>query len=98
MYVTTLNLDEVLSRFYNQTRFEFLLLFVSSFDNKDEDILRKVVDKARRIDRITGARMCFSYFMEGLYDWMNENLTRWVRGLSSFTPIRRWCGSNNEYG
>jgi len=76
MFVSKLNFSEVLERFYNnqiidgfyhQDRYDFLLLFVSSFDGNDINIISKVVENAKRIDRITGHRICFFYFIDRDY-------------------------------
>lgn len=82
MFVTTLNFSQVLERFYQGNKYDFLLLFVSSFDGKDKEILERIVDNANRIDRITGERICFFYFIQERFDSMNEKITRWVRNLS----------------
>ncbi len=82
MFVTTLNFSQVLERFYEENKYDFLLLFVSSFDGKDKEILERIVDNANRIDRITGERICFFYFIQERFDSMNEKITRWVRNLS----------------
>ena len=64
MFVTTLNFSQVLERFYEENKYDFLLLFVSSFDGRDKEILKQVVDNATRIDKITGERICFYYFIQ----------------------------------
>ena len=87
MFVTPLNIAQVLDRFYNQNKYDLLLLFVSSFDGNDRIILKEIVDNAKRIDRITGDRICFFYFIKDSYDNMNEKLTRWVRNISDWTPL-----------
>ena len=87
MYVTPLNFEQVLDRFYNQIKYELMLLFVSSFDGNDRSILKGIVDNAKRIDRITGNRICFFYFIKDSYDSMNESLTRWVKDISEWEPL-----------
>ena len=87
MYVTPLNFEQVLDRFYNQIKYELMLLFVSSFDGNDRSILKGIVDNAKRIDRITGDRICFFYFIKDAYDGMNESLTRWVKDISEWEPL-----------
>ena len=87
MYVTPLNFEQVLDRFYNQIRYELMLLFVSSFDGNDRSILKGIVDNAKRIDRITGDRICFFYFIKDAYDGMNESLTRWIKDISEWGPL-----------
>lgn len=87
MFVTPLNFEQVLDRFYNQSKYDLMLLFVSSFDGNDRAILRKIVDNAKRIDRITGDRICFFYFIKDAFDSMNESLTRWVKNISNWTPL-----------
>lgn len=49
MYVTPLNFSQVLDRFHNQKQYDFMLLFVSSFDGNDKKILQSVIDNANRI-------------------------------------------------
>ncbi len=87
MFVTPLNIEQVLDRFYNQNKYELMLLFVSSFDGKDRIILKEIVDNAKRIDRITGDRICFFYFIKDTFDSMNESLTRWGKNLSDWKPL-----------
>lgn len=87
MFVTPLNIKQVISNFYRQYRYEFLLLFVSSLDGNDKEILKGIVDNANRIDRITGNRICFFYFIKDTYDSMNERLTRWVKNISDWQPL-----------
>ena len=87
MYVTPLYFEQVLDRFYNQIKYELMLLFVSSFDGNDRSILKGIVDNAKRIDRITGDRICFFYFIKDAYDGMNESLTRWVKDISEWGPL-----------
>ena len=87
MYVTPLNFEQVLDRFYNQIKYELMLLFVSSFDGNDRSILKGIVDNAKRIDRITGDRICFFYFIKDAYNGMNESLTRWVKDISEWEPL-----------
>ena len=38
MFVTPLNINQVISNFYRQYRYEFLFLFVSSLDGNDKEI------------------------------------------------------------
>lgn len=87
MFVTTLNFSQVLERFYQENKYDFLLLFVSSFDGNDKEILKQIVDNAKRIDKITGERICFFYFIQDSFDSMNQKLTRWVRNLSNWQPL-----------
>lgn len=87
MFVTPLNIEQVLDRFYNQNKYELMLLFVSSFDGKDRFILKEIVDNAKRIDRITEDRICFFYFIQDTVDSMNETLTRWVKKQSDWKPL-----------
>ena len=87
MFVTPLRFDQVLERFYCQYEYDLMLLFVSSFDGHDRSILRTIVDNAKRIDRVTGDKMCFFYFIKDSYDKMNENLTRWVKNISNWQPL-----------
>ena len=68
MYITVLKFNEVLDWFYNQQDYKFMLLFVSSFDYKDKNIVKEIVDNARRIDRLTGKEICFFYFVEDRYE------------------------------
>lgn len=87
MFVTPLNFKQVLERFYHQDKYDLMLLFVSSFDGNDRTIIHEIVDNAKRIDRITGERICFFYFIKDSYDNMNEKITRWVRDISDWAPL-----------
>ena len=79
MYVTKLDFKEVLESFYQQNTYDFMILFVSSFNNQDKSIIKNIVDNARRIDKITGNNICFYYFIENQYDWMNERITQIIK-------------------
>ena len=85
MFVSRLDVDTVLDRFYRQDKFVFLLLFVSSFDGRDRAIIHEIVDNANRIDRITGSRICFFYFIKESDDIQEE--VKWVRDLSDYSPL-----------
>lgn len=87
MFVTPLNFNQVLEKFYHQSKYDLMLLFASSFDGNDRTIIHEIVDNAKRIDRITGERICFFYFIKDSYDSMNEKITRWVRDISDWTPL-----------
>lgn len=87
MFVTPLNIEQVLDRFYHQDKYELMLLFVSSFDGNDRTIIREIVDNAKRIDRITGDRVCFFYFIKDAYGSMNESLVKWVKNISNLEPL-----------
>lgn len=99
MYVSKIKFEEVLERFYNhqilngfynQDRYDFLLLFVSSFDGNDLNIVSHIVDNAKRIDRITGRRICFFYFIDREYDEHELDGIEWIArfgGTSSLFDI-----------
>jgi len=87
MFVTPLNFPKVLDRFYHQDRFELMLLFVSSFDGRDETIIQRIVDNATRIDRITGLQMCFFYFIKDIHYSMNDSLVRWIKDIPSHESL-----------
>jgi len=86
MFFTRLKFSQILDRFYNhkildgshQERYDFLLLFVSSFDGNDINIISKVVDNAKRIDRITGKRICFFYFIDRDCSENELNEIEWI--------------------
>lgn len=87
MLVTSLGIEELLDRFRHQSTFDFMILFVSSFDYADNHIIRWVVDNAKRIDKITGERICFFYFteeqsnMRGMFDEQRTSpISKWVEG------------------
>lgn len=82
MFVTTLKFSQVLERFYEENKYDFLLLFVSSFDGNDKEILKQIVDNAKRIDKITGERICFFYFVENQTNFMNGKPVRLVWDVS----------------
>lgn len=87
MYVTSLDFNKVLERFYQQTKYDQMLLFVSSFDDRDRYILNGIIENARRIDRILGDRICFFYFVKDRFDDMNDAITRWVREIPDYEPL-----------
>lgn len=78
MFVTTLNFSQVLERFYEGNKYDFLLLFVSSFDGKDKEILERIVDNSNRINRITGEKISFFYFVQGETTFMDGRPVRLV--------------------
>ncbi len=51
-----------------QSQFRYMFLFVSSYDYKDEQIAKAVIDNALRIDRITGPEICYLCFCENSAD------------------------------
>lgn len=67
MYISPLTFNKVLDWFYNQQDYNFMLLFVSSFDYSDKRIVKEIVDNAQRIDRMTGSEICYFYFIEEKY-------------------------------
>lgn len=90
MFVTPLKFEQVLDRFYSQQEYDLMLLFVSSFDKNDSIIIRDIVDNAKRIDRITGSRICFFYFIEDTFDSRNEaseKLVRWVKNIPNYQSL-----------
>lgn len=87
MFVTPLDFEEVLDRFYHQSKYELMLLFVSSFDGNDRIILKEIVYNAKRIDRIIGKGICFFYFIQDTIGNKNESLVRWVRNISDWRPL-----------
>lgn len=82
MLVTSLNFRDVLDWFYSQSRFSFMLLFVSSFDGNDKRVIQEIVNNSSRIDRITGSRICFLYFIKGTSDDKNKSPFRWFKNIS----------------
>lgn len=64
MFVTTLDFQEVLEKFYASERHDFMFLFVSSFDCEDKKIVKAISDNAKNIDKVTGKRICMYYFAE----------------------------------
>ena len=51
MYITPLKFKKVLDWFYHQQNYKFMFLFVSSFDYNDKNIVKEIVDNARRIQK-----------------------------------------------
>lgn len=60
MYITPLKFKKYLIGFITSK----IIIFVSSFDYNDKNIIKEIVDDARRIDRLTGKEICFFYFVE----------------------------------
>lgn len=87
MFVTPLNFQEVLEKFYSQHKYAFMLLFVSSFDGRDRSIIRDIVQNARLIDRVTGEMMCFFYFVPIGIPHLNGALVRWIKDIPDHEPL-----------
>lgn len=92
MYVTPLKFNKVLDWFYSQQDYKFMLLFVSSFDYNDKNIVKEIVDNARRIDRLTGREICFFYFVEERYEIGTANaetddFMHWVMNVKDRAPM-----------
>lgn len=91
MLITPLNFSQVLDRFYHQYQYELMLLFVSSFDGNDKNIIGEIINNATRIDRITGSKICFFYFIKDTFNNMNEKITRWVKDIPNWKHL---CGKS----
>lgn len=92
MYITPLKFNKVLDWFYNQQDYKFMLLFVSSFDYNDKNIVKDIVDNARRIDRLTGREICFFYFIEerneiGTANDATNDLMHWIMDVKDRSPM-----------
>lgn len=79
MFVTDLDFKQILDRFYQENKYDFMLLFVSSFDINDLNIIHEIINNDQRIDCITGSNICFFYFIEDEPTAMNQKIVRWVR-------------------
>ena len=84
MNITTLTFKQVLQEFYSQDKYEFMLLFVSSYDGKDKDILEEIVRNAKIIDQTTGKKISFYYFINKENAIMDEMPFRPVLDIMGF--------------
>ncbi|WP_254029202.1 hypothetical protein [Bacteroides ovatus] len=69
-----------------------MFLFVSSFDYNDKNIVKEIVDNARRIDRLTGTEICFFYFVEERNEIETTNtatddLMYWIMNVKDRGPM-----------
>lgn len=62
MYCTPLSFSIVHKWFQEESRFNYLCLFVSSYDTNDIDIVKDIYSHKMQIDRITGSDICFLFF------------------------------------
>lgn len=62
MLATELKFSQVLKWFRENSTYEYMILFVSSFDNRDWDIHKKITQESYRIDNITGNSICYFLF------------------------------------
>lgn len=87
MLVTDLDFTQIMDWFTSQNKYDFLLLYVSSFDDRDTDIIWEVVNNYSRIDRVTGDRVCFLYFTRRSSFTRNESVVQWVREMSDRSQL-----------
>jgi hypothetical protein len=62
MFATELKFSQVLKWFRENSHFEYMMLFVSSFDEIDREVIDRVIDESYRIDNITGNSICYFLF------------------------------------
>lgn len=88
MYITPLKFKKVLDCFITSK----IIIFVSSFDYNDKNIIKEIVDDARRIDRLTGKEICFFYFVEERNEIETTNtatddLMYWIMNVKGRGPM-----------
>ena len=87
MYITQLDFNKTLDWFYHQDKYDLELLFVSSFGGDDRAIIQEIVNNAVRIDRITGNRICFFYFIKGSCYCTDERVGNLVKSISHIETL-----------
>ena len=75
MNITTLRFQELLDWFYS-SKFKYLMIFISSYEELDKDIVQHYLDKRVLIDRQTGDSICFIHFLNNIPNMAKGNTGR----------------------
>ena len=75
MNITTLKFRNLLD-WFNSSRFQYLMIFISSYEDSDKDIVQHYLDNRILIDRQTGDSVCFIHFVDNIPIMANRNISR----------------------
>lgn len=75
MNITTLKFRKLLD-WFNSSEFQYLMVFVSSYEELDKDIVQHYLEKRVLIDRQTGNSICFIHFLGNTPIMANGNTSR----------------------
>lgn len=75
MNVTTLKFRKLLD-WFNSSEYQYLMIFVSSYEEVDKDIVQHYLDKRVLIDKQTGNSICFIHFINDIPFMANGNQSR----------------------
>ena len=75
MNITTLKFRNLLD-WFNSSRFQYLMIFISSYEDSDKNIVQHYLDNRILIDRQTGDSICFIHFVDNIPIMANRNISR----------------------
>lgn len=75
MNITILKFHKLLD-WFNSSEFQYLMVFISSYEDSDKDIVQHYLDKSVLIDRQTGNSICFIHFLDNPAIMANKNRSR----------------------
>lgn len=75
MNITTLKFRKLLE-WFNSSEFQYLMIFVGSYEDLDKDIVQHYLDKRVLIDRQTGNSICFIHFLDNIPIMAHGNTSR----------------------
>lgn len=75
MNLTTLKFNELL-KWFKSSEFEYLMLFISSYEDLDKEVVQHYLDKRVLIDRQTGNSICFIHFLNNIPIMTNGSASR----------------------
>ena len=64
MFTTNLHFDEILE-WFKDSQFEYLLLFLPSYDTKDREFDEYIIQNQRSIDQLTGEQVAYLAYADG---------------------------------
>lgn len=91
MYTTNLHFDEILE-WFKRSQFEYLLLFLPSYDIKDREFDEYIIQNQRSIDQLTGEKVAYIYADEE----MKGSIFRITRRQLNRDSIRTHVDISNE--
>ena len=91
MYTTNLHFDEILE-WFKRSQYEYLLLFLPSYDTKDREFDEYIIQNQRSIDQLTGEKVAYIYADEE----MKGSIFRITRRQLNRDSIRTHVDISNE--
>ena len=92
MFTTNLHFDEILT-WFKGSQFEYLLLFLPSYDTKDREFDDYIIQDQRSIDQLTGEQVAYLAYAD---EKMEESVYRITRRQLNRDSIRTHVDISNE--